>query len=133
MIDTVCYRSEWSVATSTQGKRERNRQRWFERIQAWERSGLTQRAFIDQRQLNAASFQRWKRIFRSASKNSATTVVNSGIATLVPVEVLQQGAAVDSGVVLELEGAVRIHLKSAFDAATLQRVLQTLGEDRARR
>ena len=32
-------------------KREANRQRWFDRIETWKQSGLTQKAFCEQQQL----------------------------------------------------------------------------------
>ena len=43
---------------SSLSKREINRQRWLERIRAWEQSGLTQKAFCEQRHLGLASLQR---------------------------------------------------------------------------
>ena len=42
-------------------KRAINRQRWLERIRAWEESGLTQKAFCEQHHLGLASLQRWRR------------------------------------------------------------------------
>ena len=44
-------------------KRAANRQGWFDRTEAWEQSGLTQKAFCEQQQLGLGSFQRWRRIF----------------------------------------------------------------------
>jgi hypothetical protein len=47
-------------------------------------------------------------------------------AGLVPVEILRQPHPGDSGVMLELNGAMRIRLGPAFDAGTLERVLRLL-------
>lgn len=115
-----------------QGKRARNRQRWFERICAWERSDLSQRAFIERHCLNGASFYRWKRIYRSEGAEgtgaSASGMLANAGAGLVPVEVLEQSHPGDCGVMLELDGTMRIRLEPAFDAATLERVLRLLAK-----
>jgi len=119
------------MITATQGKRERNRQRWFERIRAWEKGGLSQRAFMEQHGLNTASFHRWKRIYRSESGGvgaggQAGAMPAKTNAGLVPVEILRQPHPGGSGVMLELNGAMRIRLEPAFDAGTLERVLELL-------
>ena len=44
-------------------KRAANRQGWFDRIEDWKQSGLTQKAFCEQQQLGLGSFQRWRGIF----------------------------------------------------------------------
>jgi len=98
------------MITATQGKRERNRQRWFERIRAWEKGGLSQRAFIEQHGLNTASFHRWKRIYRSESGGvraggQAGAMPANTNAGLVPVEILRQSHPGGPGVMLELNGA----------------------------
>jgi hypothetical protein len=49
--------------SSSLSKREINRQRWYERIEDWKQSGLTQKAFCERHHLGLASFQRWRRIF----------------------------------------------------------------------
>lgn len=130
--DLLCFVSSGGVVTiPAQGKRERNRQRWFERIRAWELSGLSQHAFIEQHGVNAESFHRWKRIYRSEGGGVDTAREPSGMparasAGLVPVKILQQPSAGDSGVMLEFDGARRIRLEPAFDAGTLEPVLQLL-------
>jgi len=50
-------------------KREINLQRWLERIQAWEQSGLTQKVFCEQHQLGLASLQRRRRKFMTEEKS----------------------------------------------------------------
>ncbi len=56
---------------SSLSKRESNRQRWFQLIQDWQTSGLSQRAFCEAHQLGLASFQRWRRIFMSEAQETS--------------------------------------------------------------
>jgi hypothetical protein len=49
-------------------KRQANRQRWFDYIETWKQSGLTQKAFCEQHQLGLGSFQRWRGIFMGGEK-----------------------------------------------------------------
>lgn len=136
MIHSVSIGLEWSMSTATQGKRERNRRRWFERIGAWKQSGLSQRAFVQQHGLNEASFYRWRRIVHAESGGTPTSRDRScGISaapcsSFVPLEIVHRSAPADCGVVLMLEGDIRIGLEPGFDAATLERVL---GESRGSR
>ena len=125
------------MTTATQGKRERNRQRWPERIAAWERSGLSQREFIEQQRLNTASFQRWKRIYRhemsaveAQESRTEGEVAPASRVGLLAVEVLSEPVASDSGVTVQLEHMMQIRLERNFDTGTLARVLQVICSDR---
>jgi len=57
-------------------KRETNRQRWFDHIETWKHSGLTQKAFCEQQQLGLDSFQRWRGIFMRGEKPEASSAVS---------------------------------------------------------
>ena len=117
------------MVSGTQGKRERNRQRWLERIVAWERSGLSQRAFVEQQRLNAGSFQRWKRIYRNERSAGNAREARAGSVGLVSVAIRSEAVASDSGVILQLERTMQIRLERNFDAGTLERVLQVICGD----
>ena len=47
---------------SSLSKRATNRQGWFDRIEDWKQSGLTQKAFCEQQQLGLGSFRKRPRI-----------------------------------------------------------------------
>jgi len=99
-------------------KREANHQRWFERIQDWKRSGLTQKVFCEQHQLGRASFQRWRRIFMTEGKQEGSSAV-----TFLPVNVTTPKAP---SLALLVNDTLRIEVPVGFDAATLKQLVQTL-------
>ncbi len=100
------------------GPRELNRQRWFEHVQNWQRSGLTPKVFCEQPQLGRASFQRWRGIVaREKPSASAST------RTFLPVHIAEPSA---SSLTLLLGDELRLEIPAGFDAATLQQVIHTL-------
>ena len=99
-------------------KREINRRRWLERVQSWQHSGLTQKAFCQQHGLGLASFHRWRAIAMREGKPADSSVV-----TFLPVNVVEPGAA-DLTVVIN--DSLRIEIPVGFDLATLRQVVQAL-------
>ena len=99
-------------------KREANRQRWFDRIETWKQSGLTQKAFCEQQQLGLGSFQRWRVIFMRGGKPEASSAVS-----FLPVNVTVDKA---SGLALLIDDHLRIEIPAGFDPVTLKQVVQTL-------
>ena len=99
-------------------KREANRQRWFDRIETWKQSGLTQKAFCEQQQLGLGSFQRWSGIFMRGEKPAASSVVS-----FVPVNVTVDKA---SSLALLIDDQLRIEIPAGFDPVTLKQVIQAL-------
>ena len=99
-------------------KREINRQHWLERIEAWNQSGLTQRAFCQQHHLGLASFQRWRRKFRAEENSEESSAV-----TFLPVSVKIAHA---SRLTLLVNDHLRIGIPSGFDPSTLKQVIQVL-------
>ena len=73
--------------SSSLSKREVNRQRWSERIQHWNRSNLTQKAFCERHQIGLVSFQRWRGIFAKEGKPKAPP------ATFLPINIVQSASA----------------------------------------
>jgi transposase len=61
---------------SSLSKRAINRQRWFEHIQAWKQSDLTQKAFCENHHLVLASFQRWHQKFMAMDKPAESSSVS---------------------------------------------------------
>ncbi len=99
-------------------KREANRQRWFDRIESWKQSGLTQKAFCEQQQLGLGSFQRWRGIFMRGEKPEASSAVS-----FVPVNVTVDKA---SSLALLIDDQLRIEIPAGFDPVTLKQVVQAL-------
>jgi hypothetical protein len=99
-------------------KREANRQRWFDRIETWKQSGLTQKAFCEQQQLGLGSFQRWRGIFTRGGKPESSSAVS-----FLPVNVTVDKA---SGLALLIDDHLRIEIPAGFDPVTLKQVVQTL-------
>lgn len=99
-------------------KREINRRRWFDRIESWEQSGLTQKAFCEQQQLGLGSFQRWRGIFLRGEKPAVSSAVS-----FLPVNVTPAPA---SSLALVIDDHLRIEIPAGFDPVILQQVVQAL-------
>ena len=99
-------------------KRVANRQRWFDRIQHWKQSGLTQKAFCEQQQLGLGSFQRWRGIFMRGEKPEASSAVS-----FLPVNVTLAPA---SSLALLIDDHLRIEIPAGFDPVILKQVVQAL-------
>ena len=99
-------------------KREANRQRWFDRIETWKQSGLSQKAFCEQQQLGLGSFQRWRGIFMRGKKPKASSAVS-----FLPVNVTVDKA---SSLALLINDHLRIEIPAGFDPVTLKQVVQAL-------
>lgn len=99
-------------------KREINRHRWFDRIEAWKQSGLTQRAFCEQQQLGLGSFRRWRGILMRGERPEASSAVR-----FLPVNVTPAPA---SNLALVIDEHLRIEIPAGFDPVILQQVVQAL-------
>ena len=104
--------------SSSLSKREQNRQRWLEYIQAWNLSGLTQKVFCTQHHLGLASFQRWHRISMREEQSR-----KSAVATFLPVNVIEPST---SCLTLLLNNDLRVEIPAGFDSVTLKQVVQAL-------
>ena len=103
-------------------KREINRQRWRERIDAWKRSGQSQRAFCEQHHLGLASLHRWHRIFKAEAAGGVTEHPHAGVEFL-PVKVREAGA---TNLTIQIEDDLRIEVSAGFDPHVLLQVIQVL-------
>ena len=99
-------------------KREISRQCWFDRIESWKQSGLTQQAFCEQQRLGLGSFRRWRGIFMRGENPE----VSSGVSFL-PVNVTPAPA---SSLALVIDDHLRIEIPAGFDPVILQQVVQAL-------
>ena len=99
-------------------KREANRQHWFDRIETWKQSGLTQKAFCEQQQLRLGSFQRWRGKYMRGERPEASSAVS-----FLTVNVT---AAPASSLALRIDDHLRIEIPAGFDPVTLKQVVQAL-------
>ena len=99
-------------------KREINRQRWRERIHEWEQSGLTQKAFCEQRHLGLASLQRWRRLFKTEQASANPAPVG-----LLPVRVKEMHPL---NLTVVVSNDLRIEIPADFDPNALRQVIEVL-------
>ncbi len=104
--------------SSSLSKREANRARWYEYIEHWKKSHLTQQAFCEQHQLRLASFRRWRGIVARESEPAPSSAM-----TFLPVHIT--GPNVPS-LALLLGKDLRIEIPVGFDAVTLKQLVQAL-------
>ena len=103
---------------SSLSRREINRQRWLERIHAWEQSGLTQKAFCKQHRLGLASLQRWRR----KSKTEQTSH-NPGPVAFLPVSLKETNPA---NLTVVINDDLRIEIPAGFDRNALRQIIEVL-------
>ena len=99
-------------------KRAINRQRWFDHIEAWQQSGLTQTAYCKQQHIGLASFQRWRGIVAKAGQPKAAPT------TFLPVNVV--ASVSPPNLILHLGTDLRIEIPAGFDPAMLTRAVHAL-------
>ena len=101
-----------------QGKRQVNRERWFDRIESCKQSGLSQKAYCEQHRIGIASFRRWRAIFIREGKPKAMP------ATLLPVNIIP--AASGSSLALWFGEELRLEIPPGFDSVMLKQVVEAL-------
>lgn len=102
-------------------KRQSERQRWLERINAWQDSGLTQKAFCQAHQLGYATFRRWRGIFKAEAAKTAGPTRES--VRFLPVIVQE---TIPTPVTIHLQDDLRIEVAPGFNPQLLQQVIEVL-------
>ena len=105
----------------------RKEQQWRQRFRQWRASGLTVRAFCEERGLSEPSFYAWRRVLaeRGAEERGAEASV------FVPVEVVSElplGVAARPPLELVVSERRLVRVHPGFDAATLRQLLAVLEE-----
>ena len=110
---------------------------WRAHVAAWRESGLTQRAYCHRERSPETQLSHWKHRLAKSQRRSSTR------RSLVPVQVLEpspaeldstvnaspRGAAVPSAALsVVFDGVMRLEIGQGFDAKTLRRVLEVLGD-----
>ena len=107
---------------SSLSKREVNRQRWCERINAWENSSQSQKAFCKDQHVGLASFQRWRRILKAEDSEDLDTTPSEAV-RLLPVKVQVEKP---TNLTILLQDDLRIEVPAGFNPHLLQQVIQVL-------
>ena len=103
-------------------KRALNRQRWFERINAWKNSNQSQSAFCKDHHLGLASFQRWHRLFKTAAAGGIPA--ERAPVSFLPVRVREPVPT--SKLTILVEDGLRIEVPVGVDPELLHQVIQVL-------
>ncbi len=104
--------------SSSQSKRQVNRERWFDRIERCKQSGLTQKAFCEQHRIGIASFRRWRAIFIREGKAQASRPI------LLPVNIIP--AVSGPSLALWFGEELRLEIPPGFDSVMLKQVVEAL-------
>ena len=102
-------------------KREINRQRWRDRVNAWKTSNQSQNAFCTDHHLGLASFQRWHRIFKAEDTEGVT--VHPAPVSFLPVKVRE---TVPSNLTVLIHDDLRIEVPPGFSPDLLQQIIHVL-------
>jgi hypothetical protein len=102
-------------------KRESDRQRWLEHVNAWQDSDLTQKAYCQAHQLGYASFRRWRGIFKAEEANSVESADE-------PVRFLSVNVRepLPSTLMIHLPQDLRIEVVTGVNPKLLQQVIEVL-------
>lgn len=112
---------------------------WWDKIQAWRASGLSQGEFCEREGLNVGTMSRWKGRLCSLLLNPPSFALESPVEqvgedlSFIPVKVLDQenpttDLEVETAPWLEivLPGDRKVRVPSGFDPQSLKRLLETL-------
>ena len=106
---------------SSISKREINRQRWRERVNAWKESDQSQKAFCEERHLGLASFKRWHGIFKAQSSQSTETPAEA--VRFAPVRVRESAR---STLTILIQEDLRIDVAAGFNPHLLRQIIEVL-------
>ena len=102
-------------------KRQVERQRWLEHVNAWQASDLTQKAFCQAHQLGYASFRRWRGIFKAQQTKGGEPV--SEPVRFLPVNIQEP---LPLTLRIHLQDGLGIEVASGFNPQLLKQVIQVL-------
>jgi len=102
-------------------KREINRQRWRERINAWTNSNQSQQAFCKAHHLGYASFRRWRMLLKTEEPEAAADA--TGVVRFLPVKVHQ---TTPPNLTILIQDDLRIEVPNGFNPHLLQQVIRVL-------
>jgi hypothetical protein len=99
---------------------------WRRRIDAWQQSGLSQKAFCGQNHLALSTFTLWRQRLNKPAKLPSRPA--SACIEIVPVPRVHAAVVVPPSpvIVVVVGGRYRIELADGFHRDTLQQVLQVL-------
>lgn len=93
---------------------------WQEHIKAWEKSGLTQKAYCNERGLKLATFGLWRKRLRASEQGRISFIKSSP-------RVQEEGAPGNVVLQLVLPNGVRLGLNKDINEQLLHQVLHFVG------
>ena len=102
-------------------KREINRQRWREHVNAWKISNQSRKVFCEAHHLGLASFQRWHKIFKAEEMEDLPA--HPAPISFLPVRVSE---TVSSSLTILVRDDLRIQVPPGFNQDLLQQVIHVL-------
>ena len=104
---------------------ESNRSQWRERVEAFERSGSSRRAWCAAQGLRVGTLDYWRYQFRS----TARVMPKVGAPSMVPIVVRSDESEATTGrmVTLVLPSGMRLSASVGIDATWLARLLREIG------
>ena len=102
-------------------KREINRQRWLERINAWTNSNQSQQEFCKAHHLGYASFRRWRGLLKTEESEAVADA--TGVVRFLPVKVHE---TTPSNLTILIQDDLRIEVPTGFNPHLLQQIIQVL-------
>jgi len=92
------------------------RNRWLQHIEDFKSSGLTRKAYCEERQINVSTFDYWREKLSPSEKRKTRE------SSWIPVKISE-----DAGPGIEIRvGRIAITVKHGFDRALLMGLLQTI-------
>lgn len=116
-------------------KSERKEQEWREIVERWAGSGMSVRAFCEERGLSEPSFYAWRRTLAARDRLAREQFVPVRVTPAAPDSVLEATATATvenaaSALQLLVGGGRRLLIGPGFDGPTLRRLLALLEEGR---
>ena len=103
-------------------KKEERRQEWAARIQQYETSGQTMKAWCDAQGVTKDTLRYWLRVLKPRSVRAAQTA-----APFVPLALNEPAGTTGGGAPLLLQiGVVRVEVRDGFDPRLLREVVAAL-------
>ena len=103
------------------------RQFWFQHVEQWEQSGLSQAEYARHQGLSVTTFGYYRRCYihqKTEPETPSASLLPVNVVVDEPAQQLLQTSS--TGITLTSPGGFRIELSSDFDSVALQKVLEIL-------
>ena len=101
---------------------------WRRMTQEWKRSGQSQAAFCETRNLKLTTFRWWRHRLLRETAEAAKAKGTDSSAPFIPVRLVDPSSSSSQPIEIVLANSQRIRVPSEFDSDTLRRILAILDE-----